>query len=100
MKTRYSNAEIYCVNLMPCEKYLQNNGGTYDLMERYNYFYELMVDYFDLDLVDQYSQIAPVYYSYSPYYTNATDLLHPNAGGHTRFAQLILKAMGKKNGII
>lgn len=98
MRSNYANAEIYCVNLMPCEKYLNNNGGTYDVMEDYNYFYELMVDYFDLELVDQYSDISQNYYSYSQYYTNFTDFLHPNAGGHTRLAKRILEAMGKKNG--
>lgn len=100
MKTNYANAEIYCVNLIPCEKYLNNNGGTYEVMENYNYFYELMVDYFDLALVDQYSELSENYYSFAPYYTNAADLLHPNAGGHTKFAKRIIKAMAKKNGII
>lgn len=99
MKTTYASAEIYCLNLMPCEKYFNNNGGTLDMMEDYNYFYELMVDYFDLNLVDQYSEVYQNYYTYTPYYTNATDLLHPNAGGHTKMAERILNTMADKNGI-
>lgn len=99
MKTTYASAEIYCLNLMPCEKYFNNNGGTLDMMENYNYFYELMVDYFDLNLVDQYSAVYQNYYTYTPYYTNATDLLHPNAGGHTKMAERILNTMADKNGI-
>ena len=99
MKTTYASAEIFCLNLMPCEKYFNNNGGTLDLMEEYNYFYELMVDYFDLNLVDQYSAVYQNYYTYTPYYTNATDLLHPNAGGHTKMAERILNTMADKNGI-
>lgn len=108
MKTNYADSEIYCVNLMPCAKYFKNNSGTYDVMENYNYFYELMVDYFDLYLVDQFSEIAPEYYSYGPYYTSDAyessngylPMLHPNDGGHTRLAKRIITAMGKKNGII
>ena len=97
MRETYPNAEIYCLNLLPCVKYLNNNGNKLDTMESYNEFIALMAEYFELTVVDQYHDSDMKFDTNIQFYTEATDLLHPNAAGHTKMAELILDTIANKN---
>ena len=97
MRETYPDAEIYCLNLLPCVKYFNNNGNKLDTMESYNEFIGLIAEYFELTVVDQYHESHMNFDTNMQFYTKASDLLHPNAAGHTKMAELILDTISRKN---
>ena len=91
MKANYGDAEIWCINHMQQNDY----RSTDDEIELANRCIGALVEYFEINLIDQTTE-NEVNTSNCHIYTNDWNCLHPNALGHEKMEEMIVRAMYKK----
>lgn len=87
MMERYENADIYCLTLQ--EHYDVSCEDA--RVDKYNRCIKAIAEYFGVGLVDQ--DTGDYRYETAHAYTNDHQCLHPNAMGHMRMTELIVKTI-------
>ncbi len=97
MKTRYTNADIYCFTVMQHYDTVYgvypnyNNTTAAEDAAKFNRIIRAVAEYFEVGLVDQ--DTGDFRFETAHAYTNDKEALHPNLFGHKKMTELLVKTI-------